>query len=933
MNRIEFTRILSRNITVLFFGAMLASCGVGGDVAQTPGTALNGLAPVLRGVAAVGSPIVSGTVSVVCKTGVAITTTINAGDFPQTSPKTAGYWEVPTAGLTPPCAVQVSGGSINGVIVSGGTINAVSNTAKYHSLATSFGTVNITPLTDLIVANVVGRSNLDVWFTGLTPDSFTPTAVAPITQASVDTALNKLRTAFVELTPLSTTNPITTTFTPTAGNASDDMLVALKAAMTSATVTHADLLLIAAQPIFPAFPAPAALTTAFADTVSGGASPPVSGNINASGVRATTGIIATAGDGQVTITWNPVAGATSYNLYMNTQQGISPRTDPNKSVDLNVKSPFHKLGLTNNTPYFFVVTAVNVNGESGASSVVSAIPRALPSVTLTATPSSIASGATSTINWTSTNTASCISSGGGQLLLSTTTSGSATITSSALFGTVAVGDVVSGTGILLGSVVIAKASSSSLTINNNATSSGSPILLFSAAGPTGNFTTPPLTASTTYTVTCTGPDVTVTADQQSLSSIPTSGSDTITSAALFGTVAVGDVVSGTGIPAGSVVTAKTDSSSLTISNNATVSPTFTLSFGGAKPIVSTTTSGSPTITSAALFGPVVVGDAVSGTGIPPGSVVTGKSTPSNINISINATATGTSTLSFGGPKSISSITTAGLSTITSNALFGPVAVGDAVSGTGIPVGSVVSVKASSSSLTISNNATDSPTFPLLFVGIPTQRPKTITQSVTVTVAGLAELATFSSVTGGCVRDRPIGSGGLMWEVKTADGGLRDWRNSYTNYDIITLDPLAMQKYDPATGLFSNPTQVEIDAATNSVGFRDAVNAPPGLCGFTDWRLPTVGELQRIVKLGTIPTIDEVFFPNTQSNVYWSTTPVNPLGTATLCDTSPVPVCSIVLVQGNVSPAQAVFFYNGLESSFNRDRNLHVRLVRTVPPGQ
>ncbi len=933
MNRIEFTRILSRNITALFFGAMLASCGVGGDVAQTPGAALNGLAPVLRGVAAVGSPIVSGTVSVVCAAGVAITTTINAGDFPQTSPKTAGYWEVPTTGLTPPCAVQVSGGSINGVIVSGGTINAVSNTAKYHSLATSFGTVNITPLTDLIVANVVGRSNLDVWFTGLTPDSFTPTAVAPITQASVDTALNKLRTAFVELTPLSTTNPITTTFTPTAGNASDDMLVALKSAMTSTTVTHVNLLSNAS---LPGFTAPtgfgAALTTAFAGTVSGGASPPVSGNINASGVRATTGIIATAGDGQVTITWNPVAGATSYNLYMNTQQGISPRTDPNNSVDLNVKSPFHKLGLTNNTPYFFVVTAVNVIGESAASSVVSAIPRALPVVTLTATPSSIASDATSTIGWISTNTASCISSGGG------------------------------------------------------------------GAGTTGTFITPPLTASTTYTVTCTGPDVTVTAGQQSLSSISTNGSPTITSTALFGTVAVGDVVSGTGIPAGSVVTAKESSSSLTISNNATVSPTFTLSFDNTKQILSTTTSGSPTITSAALFGPVVVGDAVSGAGIPAGSVVTVKSTPSNINISINATATGSSTLSFGGPKSISSITTAGSSTITSNALFGLVAVGDAVSGTGIPVGSVVSVKASSSSLTISNNATDSPTFPLLFVGIPTQRPKTITQSVTVTVAGAAS---FSNVADGanpkgCVRDSVAG---LMWEVKTADGGLRDWRNSYTNYDST----LFAQKYDPATGLFSNPTQADIDApssgspillfvggplllstpilstitsgsptitsaalfgtvavgdavsgagipagsvvtaiespssltisnnvTSNSVGFQNAVNAQ-GLCGFNDWRLPTDVELRSIVKLGTIPTIDEAFFPNTQPNVYWSTTPVNPLGTATLCDISPVPVCATVPVVGNVSnPAKAVYFFNGLESSYKRDLSIYVRLVRTSP---
>ena len=33
-----------------------------------------------------------------------------------------------------------------------------------------------------------------------------------------------------------------------------------------------------------------------------------------------TGVIATAGDGQVTIRWNAALGATSYKLYMNTER-------------------------------------------------------------------------------------------------------------------------------------------------------------------------------------------------------------------------------------------------------------------------------------------------------------------------------------------------------------------------------------------------------------------------------------------------------------------------------------------------------------------------------------------------------------------------------------------------------------------------------------
>ena len=37
---------------------------------------------------------------------------------------------------------------------------------------------------------------------------------------------------------------------------------------------------------------------------------------------------------------------------------------------------------------------------------------------------------------------------------------------------------------------------------------------------------------------------------------------------------------------------------------------------------------------------------------------------------------------------------------------------------------------------------------------------------------------FTAVNGGCVQDNVTG---LMWEVKTTDGGLRDWTKTYTNY--------------------------------------------------------------------------------------------------------------------------------------------------------
>ena len=97
----------------------------------------------------------------------------------------------------------------------------------------------------------------------------------------------------------------------------------------------------------------------------------------------------------------------------------------------------------------------------------------------------------------------------------------------------------------------------------------------------------------------------------------------------------------------------------------------------------------------------------------------------------------------------------------------------------------------------------------------------------------------------CVRDNITG---LIWEVKT-QGGLRDWQKTYTNYGK------ASDKAD--TG-----------------GFVKAVNAA-GLCGASDWRLPTADELQTLVDYGIAspgPTLDTDYFPNTVQGWFWSSSP-------------------------------------------------------------
>jgi len=88
---------------------------------------------------------------------------------------------------------------------------------------------------------------------------------------------------------------------------------------------------------------------------------------------APTGVAALAANTQVTISWDAVAGATSYKMYMAEAAGVSKST-PGAMHHPNISSPFVHTGLVNGTTYYFVVTAVNAAGESIESSEASATP-------------------------------------------------------------------------------------------------------------------------------------------------------------------------------------------------------------------------------------------------------------------------------------------------------------------------------------------------------------------------------------------------------------------------------------------------------------------------------------------------------------------------------------------------------------------------------
>lgn len=87
-----------------------------------------------------------------------------------------------------------------------------------------------------------------------------------------------------------------------------------------------------------------------------------------------TGLTVESGDGLVTLSWNGDSVATSYNIYY---VSGATQTDVSKtnSIKINVTTTSWVIsGLNNNTPYYFMVTAQNRNGEGATSVHVSATP-------------------------------------------------------------------------------------------------------------------------------------------------------------------------------------------------------------------------------------------------------------------------------------------------------------------------------------------------------------------------------------------------------------------------------------------------------------------------------------------------------------------------------------------------------------------------------
>jgi fibronectin type 3 domain-containing protein len=80
------------------------------------------------------------------------------------------------------------------------------------------------------------------------------------------------------------------------------------------------------------------------------------------------GLAATAGNADVSLSWNSVSGATSYHVKRSTSSGAETQ------IAAPASNNYTDSGLSNGTKYFYVVSAVNSGGESGNSAEVSATP-------------------------------------------------------------------------------------------------------------------------------------------------------------------------------------------------------------------------------------------------------------------------------------------------------------------------------------------------------------------------------------------------------------------------------------------------------------------------------------------------------------------------------------------------------------------------------
>jgi hypothetical protein len=166
----------------------------------------------------------------------------------------------------------------------------------------------------------------------------------------------------------------------------------------------------------------------------------------------------------------------------------------------------------------------------------------------------------------------------------------------------------------------------------------------------------------------------------------------------------------------------------------------------------------------------------------------------------------------------------------------------------------------------------------------------------------------------CVLDKVTG---LLWEVKQpgdktyGNQGLHDGDDLFTWYNPNQrINGGAIGDWNSRYAQCAGYSADQPATYCNIEEFVSRVNQQ-SLCGFKNWRVPTLMELATLVNFGrTSPSIDVAYFPDTPDGYYWSSSP-----DADLQET-----------------AWAVNFQFGSSAPMPRDNPRYVRLVREWNPG-
>lgn len=122
----------------------------------------------------------------------------------------------------------------------------------------------------------------------------------------------------------------------------------------------------------------------------------------------------------------------------------------------------------------------------------------------------------------------------------------------------------------------------------------------------------------------------------------------------------------------------------------------------------------------------------------------------------------------------------------------------------------------------------------------------------------------------CLRENNTG---LVWEIKTNDGGLHNQNDSFAWYNTDTAANVGSSGFSDNSGATCTG-YVAGNPATycNTQAFVTRVNSQ-SLCGAQNWRMPTITELKKITSLNkSAPPLYATLFPQGPKNAVWSATP-------------------------------------------------------------